>query len=200
MSGQRFRRDDIVATVARIGHGIEKRRVGEVIEVGAHGCRVSFYDGEELWLPGGRLFHVVDRNGVQELTKERPADPPRRLRAVRNDEPEETANVRRNTDPTPAAAPASTTPAPTPAPPLAAIEASGVDPLAMWLALGTELVGRERRAVAAAEAAEASAAASVASAEELLATERRSLDAARTAAAAARVRLQQIVARVGGAS
>lgn len=100
-AGQRFKRDDIVATVARIGPGIEKRRVGEVIEVGAHGCRVSFYDGEELWLPGGRLFHVVDRNGVQELTRERPADPPRRLRAVRNDEPEETANVRRNTDPTP---------------------------------------------------------------------------------------------------
>lgn len=182
MSGQRFERGDAVATLHRIGNGLEKRRVGEVVDVGAQGARVKFIDGETLWLPAGKLWHVVDRDGRQELTKERPA-PAAKPRPVRLVEP---------------AAPAETPPLPAPpAVPLAAIEASGADPFALWMALGRELVEKQRRALADAEAAEAAAAASVASAEALLSEEVKSLGRARAAVADARSRLAEIAARVG---
>lgn len=182
MSGQRFAKGDAVATLHRIGNGVEKRRLGEVVEVGAKGARVRFHDGETLWLPAGRLWHVTERGEGQELTKSRPEEP-RKLRAVG-----------------PADAPAAAEP-----PPVdhdfdvvEAIQAGGADPYAAWLALGRQLVERERSAVAQAEESERAAAASVASAEELLAQERAALARAQGATRAARERLDMIKARVGG--
>ena len=187
MGGQRFERGETLATTVRYGNGLEKRRLGTVVEVGARGVKLRFLDNNhEMWVPGGRVRrveeHVVDVEAT-DTHEPPPAAPAAVERPV-------LATV-------PPAAPLTPT---VPAELLRSMEAQGMDPMGVWLAMGQTIITRERETVIAAEKAVTLADAQVREAEQLLADAKRDAAKAREAAASARARLAQVERRVAGES
>lgn len=171
MSGlrDRFVVGDRVAQVRHIAQGIDKRREGRVIAVGAKGVRLHFDDGAELWTPPHGL----------EMVEAVPRGRSPRLAVV------EVAAV--EAEPIPATADEV----------IARAESSGVDIVALWRALGAGLTQRKRRAVEETEALVLAAESDVREAEALLTDARRALAAARVAAEAARTDLAQVEQEMG---
>lgn len=171
MSGlrDRFVVGDRVAQVRRIAQGLDKRRDGRVVAVGAKGVQIKFDDGAELWSPPHGL----------EMVEAMPRGRTPRLAVV------EVAAV--EVEPTPATADEV----------IARAESSGVDIVALWRALGAGLTQRKRKAVEESEAALLAAESDVREAEALLADARRALAAARAAAEAARTDLAQVEQEMG---
>ena len=161
---------DAVYVLIRYGKALEKRRYGKVEDLGKQGVRVHFEDGERLWL-GRSQVHRVE---VTEARKETSPEAP----------------------PTPAP--------PTPAPPpsiaisLDTMEAQGLDPMNLWLALGRDLVERARLRLEQADAAVTAADAQVSAARSLLADAERDATVARREADRARESLAKLVQRVAG--
>lgn len=155
MNAHRVEKNDRVATILRYGAGLEKRRTGTVIALGAKGARVRFDDGATRWLSAGEL---------------RPLDP---IVSTRRSLPNEDLSVEKVPMPTPAE---SSSP-----PPLSlnGLKAQGLDPMAMYLALGAALRQERAETMRAAEAAVRDADEQVAQAEALLVEARREAAAAR---------------------
>ena len=167
MSARDFRPGDTAAMVISYGRGLEKLRHGHVVAIGAQGVQVRFDDTREtLWLRASRL----------RLMAAQPETPASKAAAPT------LALVTAEPAPTPPRA------AEQPTPSVAALEAAGVDPVAAWLSLGRELIGRASRDVEHAEAAVTAADREVADARALLAS-------TEAAAAAARDRLRDAVNR-----
>lgn len=179
MSGlrDRFVVGDRVAQVRRIAQGIDKRREGRVIDVGAKGVQIRFDDGTELWSPphGLEVTEAVPRGRVP------------RLAVVDAVVVSDTAPIKVT------GAPGDTGDV------LARLESSGVDLVALWRELGDGLTLRKRRALADAEVAREAAAADVRDAEALLADARRTLAGATAAVETARTDLAVVERQMGGA-
>ncbi len=184
MGGQRYERGETLATTVRYGNGLEKRRLGTVVEVGARGVKLRFIDNNhEMWLQSGRVRRIETEGDVIEATETHEPPPPvveRPALAI-----------------VPQPVPAPVTPA-VPAELLRSMESQGIDPMGMWLAMGQTIVAREREAVVAAEKAVTLADAQVREAEQLLADAKRDAAKMRDAATAARARLAQVERRVAG--
>lgn len=191
MGGQRYERGETLATTVRYGNGLEKRRLGTVVEVGARGVKLRFVDNNhEMWLQSGRVRRIESELGGVEATDTH--EPP----------PVASPVVERPVlaivpPPAPPPAPAAVTPA-VPAELLRSMEAQGMDPMGMWLAMGQTIIARERETVVAAEKAVTLADAQVREAEQLLADAKRDAAKAREVAVAARARLAQVERRVAG--
>lgn len=170
MSARDFRPGDTAAMVIRYGRGLEKLRHGHVVAIGAAGVQVRFDDTREtLWLRASQLRLMAPQ---PEVPASKPAPPALALVPAAP----------------PATAPATARTVEQPTPSVAALEAAGVDPVAAWLSLGRELIGRASRDVEHAEAAVTAADREVADARALLAS-------TEAAAATARDRLRDAVNR-----
>lgn len=189
MGGQRYERGETLATTVRYGNGLEKRRLGTVVEVGARGVKLRFVDNNhEMWLQSGRVRRIESELGGVEATDTHeppPAAPPAVERPALT------------IVPAPASTPATVTPT-VPAELLRSMEAQGMDPMGMWLAMGQTIITRERETVVAAEKAVTLADAQVREAEQLLVDAKRDAAKAREVAVAARARLAQVERRVAG--
>lgn len=172
MGAQRHTKGDRVAMVKHIAPGIDKRREGAVIDVGARGVQIRFDDGSELW----------QRACDVELVESAAARRSTRLQVV------EAVPVGALPSP---AAPAS------PDDVLARLESSGADLVALWRALGAGLTDRKRRAVIEADDEVTRAADDVREAESLLADARRTLVAAKDRAQTARSELATVEREMG---
>lgn len=173
---QRYQRGQSVAYVIRYGDGLEKRHVGEVVEIGARGYRVRFESGrEDMWLRAGQVRPVesTERPEVVESA-------PKPVLAV---VPPPVAPV----------VVASATPS------VDALESAGVDPIAAWLELGRELLGRASAQVEREERAVAQADAEVATAREILAMAERHAAEARDRLRVATSQRAEVERRTGGA-
>ena len=199
MTRRTFERGDMVGvTFSYAGH--DKTHVGKVLDIGRNGARVlvGFRDkpGQD-WFAASKLKFVVgvDAHNLPVLSEERPDDS-----APTKDQREEPTTMKTAPDPPPSVT--TTTPAlPSGAmSTLDALESAGVDALAMWVALGRELTGREERAVASAETAVRAADIEVAAAEAMLVEARASAARAREALDAARERLTSVLHRTTGAA
>lgn len=181
----KFMKGDRVGVSTRYGNGLEKKRFGEVIAVGAKGVQIRFDDdGEEWWRPAGVVLFEVDGK----LVRERPAKP-RALALV--------------TDAPPVVVPPPVASAPVAAPVthrdvLQHMEASGVDLLQLWRGIGESLRERQRAAVTAAGAAVKAAEQEVADAEALLSEARTRLADALRAQEAAANGLREVILQTGG--
>lgn len=176
MKPLRYERGQTVAFSVRVTPEMSKLHLAEVIDLGGRGVRVRCVDGgRELWLRASEV-RPVSNEAPPEAVLSGPRGAAVPAEAV------------------PAGAPATT---PTTTPPAApreatssvdALESQGIDPMAAWLSLGRELIGRATRDVERAEAEVSRADGEVANAKALL-TETESL------AVAARDRLRAAVAR-----
>lgn len=163
MSGLRgrFAEGDRVAQVRRIAQGIDKRREGEVIAVGAKGVQIRFDDGGDLWQPAHGIEMV--REGKGHRTP--------KLAVV------DTVIV------------APRTPLPSADDMLSRLEAQGIDLEDLFRAIGGGLVERRRARLAAADEAVEHAEQDVRAAEAMLSDARSALAAAKAAAEDVRTQL-----------
>lgn len=177
MSAPRYQRGQSVAYVIRYGARLEKRHVGEVVEIGARGYRVRFENGrEDMWLRAAQV-RPVDSDEQPEAT-EAPSPKVPALTIV----PLPVAPV--------VAAPAT--------PSVDALEAAGVDPIAAWLELGRELLGRAQAQVEREERAVVAADAEVAVARDILALAERHAVEARDRLRVATTQRAEVERRTGG--
>lgn len=169
MSARRFRVGDTVVNTLSVG-GVQRRRIGTVTEVGRGNVRVQFPDlNGPVWLSVGRTLELHE-----------PVDARRELVAV--------VEV-----PAAAVVPASTSPGPLN---LSALEAQGIDPLALFVALGRDLAARSAAAVDAARAELERAREEERQAEVLLDDARAQVTRARAALASAEAQHAELAARV----
>ena len=203
---------DCVIEVIRQGHGpaaVVRRYHGIVDKVGKRGFLVAFdHDPRNpLWVQRGKLWFSDGNGGLTKQRPVRPEEPKPRPAPQAPAAPQGTAEA--------PAGPVAPPPAPVEPPQgpavapevvtsgapdgaaLAALESSGADPLAAWLALGRELVAREKRAVAAARARLADRERQLAEARALVEEEERAVEAARADVAAAESKAAAMGRRIG---
>lgn len=166
----------------RLGQDLTKRRIGVIVEVGARGALVEFVDRrfQPTWLRSGQLSRLSASQAADEVAvavaeevaariqprtvyrhveiMELAPPPPEPLALP---EPQEAPPV--SNDKTKTSLPASIIP-----PDLGALERAGLDPWAMYAALGQQLQQRARADALAAEALVAKCDAAVREAEDLL--------------------------------
>lgn len=152
-----------VAQVIQIGTGLTKRHLGVITEVGHKGARIEWLDRTRgaMWLRAGQLTAIEDLPTVQVHAVE--FDRPKRffsnavyvandLEAMADplppDEPEPTPQPSQEA---PSVPDKKTLPADAILPDLSSLERAGLDPWAMYVALGNQLRERAGAKVRAAE-------------------------------------------------
>jgi hypothetical protein len=182
-----------VAHEIKIGQDLTKRRIGVIVEVGSCGALVEFVDPRfpPTWLRSGQLSRVGTDHAAAEMVEVaacliRSPTTPRlvfrqsEIAALSPPEPPPTPEPQEapivSHDKTKASPPDAIVP-----PDLSALEKAGLDPWAMYAALGRQLRERAKADALAAEAHVAKCDAAVVEAEELLAEYKRVAKLARDA-------------------
>lgn len=184
MKPLQYERGQTVAFSVRVTPEMSKLHLAEVIDLGGRGVRVRCVDGgRELWLRASE---------VRPVSSEAPPE----TEAVRSREPRgaavpEALGAAKKPAETPLAEPREATSS------VDALESQGIDPMAAWLSLGRELIGRAARDVDRAEADVARADGDVANAKALLAEMESLAVAARDRLRAAAARRAEIERRTG---
>lgn len=192
MAGNRFVRGETVYTLCRPGGGIEKRRYGTVLDVGARGAYVQFDDdGEKAWLSSQRANRLPKNEEERDDVIDKPAPTTAAPTTPKTRGGSALPALTGVAAPAPSPAPVAPK-ADSPAALLAAIEADGVNPFAMWREMGRVILSRARERVSDAEARVVTAARDVADAEGLLAMARGAHAEAKNQADVARRELAEL--------
>jgi len=142
----RFLPKDLVATVTRLGAGLDKKRIGSVLAIGNKGVQVRFMPvgmgrEEVLWKRANELYYARydDEKKAWEVSKDR-FDEPTLLsgeESFLHEEPvqqvQEVIPVKDNKDEAARVSPT-----------LVRMEAAGIDPFEAWVAMGKEILERKK--------------------------------------------------------